>query len=203
MLFPLIGFWSLLFSSFSRARTTGTVQTVSSARAAPPQRKPVAFSVVMVIAGLFLLSSHAFVGVLLLVLGGLSLYTGLTYNGRVYPYQLQVWQQSAMCQRCGTVFVVDPSQVTLDAVTSEQLRAEQRRKVALAARPMLTQAQNLGGQAAQKVSQKVVQKAGEVRDSAQREMRRRAEARAAAGAESTEQTAPAEQLDSPEQRERH
>lgn len=176
LLFPLIGFWSLLFSSFTRARTTGTVQSVTSARAAPPQRKPIALSVVMVLAGLFLLSSHGFFGVLLLVLGGLSLYTGLTYNGRVYPYQLQVWQQSAMCQRCGTVFVVDPSRVTLDAVTPEQLRGEQRRRVALAAKPMLTQAQNFGGQAAQKVAQK----AGEVRDSAQREMGRAAQARAEA-----------------------
>lgn len=43
---------------------------------------------------------------------------------------------------------------------------------------MLTHAQNLGGQAAQKV----VQKAGEVRHSAQREMQRTAEASAEPGA---------------------
>lgn len=40
LLFPFIGFWSLLFSSFGKSRTSGTVQSAVSARAEPPTRKP-------------------------------------------------------------------------------------------------------------------------------------------------------------------
>lgn len=182
LLFPLIGFWSLLFSSFGRARTTGTVQTVSSARAAPPGRKPVAFSVLMVLAGVFVLSSSTLLGLLLLVIGGLSLYAGVVYNRRVYPYQLQVWEQSAMCQRCGTVFVADDSRITLDAVTTRQVLGEQQRRLTVAAQPALTRAQALGAQAAQRAAQK----AREVGASAQREISRAA----ASGDAAPDDTAP-------------
>lgn len=154
ILFPLIGFWSLLFSSFGKGKTTGTVQTASSGKAAPPQRKPLAVSVVMVVAGLIFFSSSTFWGLLLLVVGGLSFTTALMYNSRVYPYQRQVWEQSAMCQRCNTIFVPDASKITLTAVTSSQLLADQQRKLVGAAQPMLTRAQELGGQAVQKVAEK-------------------------------------------------
>jgi len=157
ILFPLIGFWSLLFSSFGKAKTTGTVQTVASGRAAPPERKPLTFSILLVLAGLFFFSSSTFWGLLLLVVGGLSLYTALTYNGRVYPYEHQVWEQSAMCQRCGTVAIPDASKITLDAVTTNQLLGEQQRKLVVAAQPVLTRAQELGGQAVQKVAEKAAE----------------------------------------------
>lgn len=153
LLFPLIGFWSLLFSSFGRSSTAGTVQSVASSRAAPPQRKPLTLSVLMLLAGFFLWSSHAFLSAALLIVGGLSLYIALMYNRRVYPYQRQVWEQSAMCQRCGTVFVSDASKITLDAVTTGQLLGEQQRKLVIAAQPMLTRAQELGGQVTEKAGE--------------------------------------------------
>ena len=165
LLFPLIGFWSLLFSSFGNARTTGTVQTAMSAKAGPPTRKPLAFSLFLAVVGLFLLSGHTVLGVLLLAIGGLSFYTAWTYNRRVHPYQYQVWEQSAMCQRCNTIFVPDPARITLDAVTTGQLLAQQQRKLVNAAQPALNRVQDLGGQ----VAQKVVQKTGELKVTAHRE----------------------------------
>lgn len=169
ILFPLIGFWSLLFSSFGRANTTGTVQTASSIKAAPPQRKPVAFSVLLVLAGLFAMNSSAFFGLVLVVIGGLSLYTAWTFNSRVFPYQYQVWEQSAMCQRCGTIFVPDASRITLEAVTAKQIMGEQGRKLVVATQPILTRAQEVGGQ----VAEKAAQKAEEIKVAAQREMAER------------------------------
>ncbi|GGJ78636.1 hypothetical protein [Deinococcus aquiradiocola] len=165
LLFPFIGLWSLLFSSFGNARTTGTVQSLTSAKAGPPVRKPLAFSLVLAVVGLFLLPGHTVPGVLLLLVGGLSLYAAWTYNRRVHPYQYQVWEQSAMCQRCGTIFVPDANRITLDAVTAGQLLAEQQRRLVTAAQPALDRAQHLGGQ----VVQKVVQKTTELRVAAQRE----------------------------------
>jgi len=167
LLFPFIGFWSLLFSSFGKSRTSGTVQSAASARAEPPTRKPVAFSLFMAVVGLFLLSGHTGPGVLLLLLGGLSFYAALTYNTRIYPYQRQVWEQSAMCQRCGTVFVPEPDRITLDAVTTGQLLGEHQRHLTAAAQPLLNRAQTLGAQAARK--------AGELRTATQ-EMRTETEA---------------------------
>ena len=165
ILFPLIGFWSLLFSSFGKARTTGTVQSAMSAKAEPPTRKPLAFSLFLAVVGLFLLSGHTVLGVLLLAVGGLSFYAAWTYNRRVHPYQYQVWEQSAMCQRCGTIYVPDAARITLDAVTTGQLLAEQQRKLVTAAQPALNRAQDLSGQ----VAQKVIQKTAELRVAAQRE----------------------------------
>ncbi|WP_425145927.1 hypothetical protein [Deinococcus sp.] len=165
LMFPLIGFWSLLFSSFGNARTTGTVQSLTSAKAGPPARKPLAFSLLLAVIGLFLLSGHTAIGLLLLAVGGLSFYVAWTYNRRVHPYQYQVWEQSAMCQRCGTIFVPDAARITLDAVTTGQLLAEQQRKLVTAAQPALNRAQDLGGQ----VAQKVVQRTTELRVVVQRE----------------------------------
>ena len=163
ILFPLIGFWSLLFSSFGSGKTTGTVQTVASQKAAPPEPKPVAFSVLMLLAGLFLLSSHAFLALVLMIFGGLSAYTAWTFNKRVLPYQRQVWEQSAMCQRCGTVYVPNAAGITLEATSTKQIMAEQQRKLVVAAQPMLSRAQDVGGQ----VAQKAMQKAEELRVNAQ------------------------------------
>lgn len=166
ILFPFIGFWSLLFSSFGKARTRGTVQSATSAKAEPPERKPVVLSLIMAVVRLFLLSGHAFLGLMLLVIGSLSFYTAWMYNKRVYPYQHQVWQQSAMCQRCGTIFVPNASQITLDAVTTSQLLGEQQRTIVAAARPLLSHAQNMGGQ----MAQKVVQKTGDLKGKVRREV---------------------------------
>lgn len=163
LLFPLIGFWSLLFSSFGRAKTTGTVQTVASQKAAPPERKPIAFSVVLMLVGLYFLSSSAFLGLLLIIFGGLSAYTAWMFNSRVLPYQMQVWEQSAMCQRCGTIYVPNTAGITLDAVSTKELMAEQQRKLVVAAQPLLTRAQDLG----EKAAQKAVQKAEELRTTSQ------------------------------------
>ena len=154
LLFPIIGFWSLLFSSFGKARTTGTVQSAASAKAGPPVRKPLAFSLFLAVVGLFLLSGHTVLGVLLIAVGVLSFYAAWTYNRRVHPYQYQVWEQSAMCQRCGTVFVADAARITLEAVTTGQLLADQQRKLVGAAQPVLNRAQNFGEQMTQKAMQK-------------------------------------------------
>jgi hypothetical protein len=154
ILFPLIGFWSLLFSSFGKARTTGTVQSATSAKAGPPTRKPLALSLLMALAGLFLFPGHITFGLLLLAVGGLSFYTAWTYNKRVYPYQYQVWEQSAMCQRCGTIFVADATRITLDPVTTEELLAAQQRKLVSAAQPALNRAQDMGGLVVQNLSRK-------------------------------------------------
>lgn len=169
ILFPFIGFWSLLFSSFGSGKTSGTVQTVASIKAAPPERKPMAFSALLLLAGLFLLSSHSFMGLVLLVFGGLSAYTAWTFNHRVLPYQRQVWEQSAMCQRCGTIYVPDQAGITLEATSTRQIMEEQQRKLVVAAQPMLTKAQDLSGQVVQKAAQKATQKADEIRMAAQRE----------------------------------
>ena len=136
------------------ATTTGTVQSATSVKARPPARKSLKFSLLLAVIGLLLLSRHTAPGLLLLAAGSLWFYVTWTYNRRVYPYQYQVWEQSAMCQRCGTIFVPDETRITLDAVTTGQLLAAQQRNLVTAAQPVLNRARDLKGQMTQSVMQK-------------------------------------------------
>ena len=136
------------------ATTTGTVQSATSAKASPPTRRALKFAFLLAVVGLVLLSRHTALGLLPLTAGILWLYVAWTYNRRVHPYQYQVWEQSAMCQRCGTVFVPDATRITLEAVTTGQLLADQQRRLVSAAQPVVNRAQNFGEQMTQKAMQK-------------------------------------------------
>lgn len=127
LLFPFIGFWSLLFSSFGASRTTGTQQSLISAEATPPERKSLVGSLVVAVIGLFLLGGGGkFLGLILLVLGGLSTYAAITYNSRTFPRERAAWENSVMCQRCGNIYMpgltaVQERPVSLPSATSQPL----------------------------------------------------------------------------------
>lgn len=146
--------------------TTGTVQSASSQRAAPPGKKAYSACLLTLVLGVVFWSSDmALLGVALLLLSLYLGYTAFIFNSRVWPHRYQVWQQSAMCQRCGTIYVPNAAGITLDATSTQEIMAEHQRKLVVAAQPILSRAQDLGGQ----VAQKAVQKAEELRANAQRE----------------------------------
>jgi hypothetical protein len=123
------------------ATTTGTVQSATSAKASPPKRRALKFALLLTVVGVVLLARHTPSGLLPLAAGIVWLYMAWTYNRRVYPYEYQVWEQSVMCQRCGTIYVRDASKITLEAVTTGQVLSEQQRKLVSAAQPVLNRVQ--------------------------------------------------------------
>ncbi|WDL99685.1 hypothetical protein [Alicyclobacillus sp. ALC3] len=98
----------------AKSRTTGTQQTAVGAMTAAPAKKrlrwQVILSIVLVLFGLSKIT-HG-IGIVMLIVG-LALaywgYTRLRYNQNVWPQLYSDWQLKFLCNKCGTVFVNQPS----------------------------------------------------------------------------------------------
>lgn len=96
----------------SRARMTGSQQTLLSRGAAPPEKKKVGGLVVGLVIGIFFVlgglgspGGALVFGLVLAGICGLLLKQALHFNGNDFPRLFRQWENTFMCNRCGERFV--------------------------------------------------------------------------------------------------
>jgi predicted RNA-binding Zn-ribbon protein involved in translation (DUF1610 family) len=96
----------------ARSQTSGTQQTLLSMGAAPPEKRKVGgkifgllVGVLFILAGLGSPGAGLLFGLALAGICGYVLKQAMDYNGAVYPAELQRWQNTFMCNRCGNHFI--------------------------------------------------------------------------------------------------
>lgn len=86
----------------------GTIQTASSATAAPPIKTSYRPSLLLMLIAVALvgpvLSSRA-LALALFLLGGVLLGLAVRYNRTIWPSELHRWRATYRCQRCGRSFI--------------------------------------------------------------------------------------------------
>lgn len=94
---------------FGKAKTKGIARSTSAMKAAPPTKKKLLWFLVMVFIGLTFASRHAapsdyLIGGALLIVGGFFLYRNIMFNRKELPRLYQIWLNSWMCNKCGSIF---------------------------------------------------------------------------------------------------
>lgn len=91
-----------------RSTAQGTIQTASSATAAPPVKTSYRPSLLLMFIAVALvgpvLSSSA-LALALFLLGGVLLGLAVRYNRTIWPSELHRWRATYRCQRCGRSFI--------------------------------------------------------------------------------------------------
>jgi hypothetical protein len=104
LLNPIGGFFG------AKTTTKGTSMSSAAQKAAPPAKKSLKWSISMIIIGFFCFQGSMGVitiGLLLIAGGGYLGFTSFKYNSEVYPPIYDVWLNSWMCQKCGTIFTAE------------------------------------------------------------------------------------------------
>jgi len=91
--------------STGTTRTSGTTQSITAQRAAPPAKKKIIIPIVAIVAGFVLAKYGELWGLLVSVVGGIYFYTSFLYNRNVYPRLYANWQNSWLCNKCGAIYM--------------------------------------------------------------------------------------------------
>lgn len=92
---------------FSRGTTTttGKSQSITAMKAAPPNKKKIIIPIVLIVAGLFLMKQGELWALIISAVGGFLFYFYFKYNRNVYPRLYADWENSWLCNRCGTIYL--------------------------------------------------------------------------------------------------
>lgn len=97
----------------AKTTTKGTSMTAAAQKVVPPAKKSFKACIILILIGLFWTYMNTFnafdfigavIGIALIAGGGFLGYKSFKYNNEVYPPIYDVWLNSWMCQKCGTIF---------------------------------------------------------------------------------------------------
>lgn len=88
-------------------RTSGTSQTVTGGKAAPPAKKTYAWAIINIFLAWFFYGFGVpglIIGVLLFVLAIYLYRTAANYNKNIWPPLYKYWQECWLCHKCGNIY---------------------------------------------------------------------------------------------------
>jgi hypothetical protein len=91
----------------ARTTTTGKSQSLAAKKAAPPEKKPIALAIGVIVIGLFIAIAidAVAVGLIAVAIGGFLFWTFYRYNKNTFPPLYAEWDKSWLCNKCGAVYV--------------------------------------------------------------------------------------------------
>lgn len=103
-----VGVGSGLGLGGAKTETSGTSQSKMAQKSAPPTKKKMMIGVIMIFLGIALTVLRLFIfGVPLAALGGFLIYKAVLYNKNQFPALYETWLHAWMCNKCGTIFVLE------------------------------------------------------------------------------------------------
>jgi hypothetical protein len=90
-----------------RTSTSGTSQTSLAQKASPPLKKGLMWPIIAMFIGLMCFGggmAAVVFGLVLIGSGGYFAYEAMQYNGQQWPTLHQVWLESWLCHKCGTIY---------------------------------------------------------------------------------------------------
>ena len=90
-------------------KTSGTSQSIVGGKAAPPPEKSYKWPAIFMFIGFCFAGSGAgftsyAVGLPIIAIGGFFGYRAFQYNSTEWPPLYQLWQESWLCNKCGTIY---------------------------------------------------------------------------------------------------
>jgi predicted RNA-binding Zn-ribbon protein involved in translation (DUF1610 family) len=92
----------------AQTKTTGTAQSATAKKAAPPAQYPAYSNLVLSLLGVFCLAAEWWIvkiaGVAMIAGGVYAVYWAKSYNREKWPALYARWEASWLCSKCGTIY---------------------------------------------------------------------------------------------------